>query len=64
MGRYEIQRKSAVQEILKVYAIDEDLRKFIDEIYFSDYVKYQGKLRLAIRHNIELICKYLEERDE
>jgi hypothetical protein len=63
MGKYEINLKSEVQGILKLYAMDEEVRNFIDELYFANYVEYQGKLRLAIRRNIDKINEFIEGRD-
>lgn len=63
MGRFEIDRNKEVQGILKLYALDSEVRTFIDELYFANYVEYKGKLRLAIRHNIEAINEFIENRD-
>ena len=63
MGKYEINLKNEVQGILKLYAIDVEVRNFIDEWYFANYFEYQGKLRLAIRRNIDKINDFIEGRD-
>lgn len=63
MGRFEIDRNKEVQGILKLYALDSEVRTFIDELYFANYVEYKGKLRLAIRHNIDAINEFIENRD-
>lgn len=63
MGRFEIDRNKEVQGILKLYALDSEVRTFIDELYFANYVEYKGKLRLAIRHNIVAINEFIENRD-
>ena len=63
MGKYEINLKSEVQGVLKLYAMDKEVRDFIDELYFANYVEYKGKLRLAIRRNIDKINEFIEERD-
>ena len=63
MGKYEINLKSEVQGILKLYAMDKEVRDFIDELYFTNYVEYKGKLRLAIKRNIDKINEFIEERD-
>lgn len=63
MGRFEIDRNKEVQGILKLYALDSEVRTFIDELYFANYVECQGKLRLAIRHNIDAINEFIENRD-
>lgn len=64
MGRFEIDRNKEVQGILKLYALDSEVRTFIDELYFANYVEYKGKLRLAIRHNIDAINEFIENRDD
>ena len=43
--------------------MDKEVRDFIDELYFANYVEYKGKLRLAIRRNIDKINEFIEERD-
>ena len=63
MGRYEINLKSEVQNILKLYAIDEEVRNYIDELYLANFIEYKGKLRLAIRHNIDKINAFILNRD-
>ena len=63
MGRFEIDRNKEVQGILKLYTLDSEVRTFIDELYFANYVEYKGKLRLAIRHNIVAINEFIENRD-
>lgn len=63
MGRFEIARNKEVQGILKLYALDDEVRAFIDELYLGNFVEYKGKLRLAIRHNIDAINKFIENRD-
>lgn len=63
MGRFEIDRNKEVQGILKLYALDSEVRTFIDELYFANYVEYKGKLRLAIRHNIDAINEFIENMD-
>jgi hypothetical protein len=63
MGRFEIDRNKEVQGILKLYALDSEVRTFIDELYFANYVEYKGKLRLAIRHNIDAINEFIENKD-
>ena len=63
MGRYEINLKSEVQNILKLYAMDEEVRNYIDELYLANFIEYKGKLRLAIRHNIDKINAFILDRD-
>lgn len=63
MGRFEIDRNKEVQGIIKLYALDSEVRTFIDELYFANYIEYKGKLRLAIRHNIDAINEFIENRD-
>lgn len=63
MGRFEIDRNKEVQGILKLYALDSEVRTFIDELYFANYMEYKGKLRLAIRHNIDAINEFIENKD-
>lgn len=63
MGKYEVNLKSEVQNILKLYAMDEEVRNFIDELYLANFVEYKGKLRLAIRHNVDKINAFILNRD-
>ena len=63
MGRYEIDRNKDVQGILKLYALDSEVRAFIDELYLANFIEYKGKVRLAIRHNIDAINEFIENRD-
>ena len=63
MGRYEIDRNKDVQGILKLYALDSEVRAFIDELYLDNFIEYKGKVRLAIRHNIDAINEFIENRD-
>lgn len=63
MGRFEIERNKEVQGIIKLYAVDAEVRAFIDELYLGNYIEYKGKLRLAIRHNLDAINKFIENRD-
>ena len=63
MGRYEINLKSEVQNILKLYVMDEEVRNYIDELYLANFIEYKGKLRLAIRHNIDKINAFILDRD-
>ena len=63
MGRFEIDRNKEVQGIIKLYAVDAEVRAFIDELYLGNYIEYKGKLRLAIRHNIDVINEFIENRD-
>lgn len=63
MGKYKINLKSEVQNILKLYAMDEEVRNFIDELYLANFVEYKGKLRSAIRHNVDKINAFILERD-
>ena len=63
MGKYEVNLKSEVQNILKLYAIDDEVRNFIDELYLANFVEYEGKLRLAIRHNVDKINAFILDRD-
>ena len=63
MGRYEINLKSEVQNILKLYVMDEEVRNYIDESYLANFIEYKGKLRLVIRHNIDKINAFILDRD-
>ena len=63
MGRFEIERNKEVQGIIKLYTVDAEVRAFIDELYLGNYIEYKGKLRLAIRHNLDAINKFIENRD-
>lgn len=63
MGRFEIDRNKEVQGIIKLYAVDAEVRAFIDDLYLGNYIEYKGKLRLAIRHNIDAINEFIENRD-
>lgn len=63
MGKYEVNLKSEVQNILKLYAMDEEVRNFIDELYLANFVEYKGKLRLAIRSNVDKINAFILNRD-
>ena len=64
MGSFEIDRNKEVINILKLYAMDSNLRDFIDNLYLQDFLKYHGKLRLCIRHNLDVINKYIELLDK
>ena len=63
MGKYAVNLKSEVQNILKLYAMDEEVRNFIDELYLANFIEYKGKLRLAIRSNVDKINAFILDRD-
>lgn len=58
-----INRNNETLQVLRLYEQDEEVRNFIDEIYLKGFLKYHGKLRLAIRDNLEVIQEFILERD-